>query len=236
MLRYPASGMIAKLSSTRHSECVEYSGRPVVLVRVSDARNTSDASVRKKLSIWVLKWLGWTMQGHAPTHRRCVLIAAPHTSNWDFLYMLLFASASDLQVRWLAKKSLFNPLMGWFMRALGGIAVDRGAAEHMVADLTDVFEREQDMILVVPTEATRARTEYWKSGFYRIAKGAGVPIVPTFLDFSRRQGGFGASLLPTDDVGADMQYFRNFYADKKGLYPEQFGPVRLREEGSGDSA
>jgi len=194
------------------------------------AANHDGNELKKRLAAALLGRLGWKMEGDAPDCPHCVLIAAPHTSNWDFFYMLLFAMAYGLQVRWLAKKSLFNPAMGWFMRPLGGIPVDRGAAQDMVAELTAVFAREPSLILVIPTEATRARTEFWKSGFYRIAKGAGVPIVPSYLDYRQRRGGFGAALTPTGDISTEMQYFRDFYADKFGLYPEQFGPVRLREE------
>ena len=192
--------------------------------------SNTETELKKKLATMLLRRLGWTLAGSAPAHPRCVLIAAPHTSNWDFLYMLLYAAAFGLNVRWLAKKSLFNPAMGWFMRALGGIAVDRGAAQDVVAELTAVFAREPSLMLVIPTEATRARTEYWKSGFYRIAKAANVPVVPSYLDYERRQAGFGPALNPTGDVSADMQQLRGFYADKVGLYPVQFGPVRLREE------
>ena len=193
-------------------------------------QSKTEMKLKQKLARLILRRLGWTVVGVAPEHPRCVLIAAPHTSNWDFLYMLLYAAAFGLNVRWLAKKSLFNPLMGWFMRALGGIAVDRDAAHGVVKDLTEVFARESSLMLVIPTEATRARTPFWKSGFYRIAKGANVPIVPTFLDYKLRQGGFGPALIPTNDVTADMQQLRDLYADKVGLYPDQFGPVRLREE------
>jgi 1-acyl-sn-glycerol-3-phosphate acyltransferase len=100
----------------------------------------------------------------------------------------------------------------------------------VVATLVEVFADVTDLVLVVPTEGTRRRVDYWKSGFYHIARGAGVPIVPSYLDFGQRRGGFGPALRPSGDIGVDMQYFRDFYAGMAGKFPAQFGPVRLREE------
>ncbi len=159
-----------------------------------------------------------------------MLVAAPHTSNWDFPLLLLFAMAYGVKIHWFAKKSLFTPLTGWLMRGLGGVAVDRGSPHNLVAQMAMKFSSQAEFLLVVPTEATRKRTEFWKSGFYQIAMQAKVPIVPTFLDYGQKQAGFGQSLWPTGDVAEDMQYLRAFYQDKKGLFPAQFGPVRLKDE------
>jgi 1-acyl-sn-glycerol-3-phosphate acyltransferase len=146
--------------------------------------------------------------------------------------MIAFARYYDLRVSWLAKQSLFTPPLGWLMRALGGIPVARHVRQNMVSEMVDAFHRNEQLALVIPTEGTRDRADYWKSGFYHIARTAEVPIVPCFLDYSRRRGGFGEGLVPGPDVRADMNYFRDFYADKVGLHPEQSGPVRLREEES----
>jgi 1-acyl-sn-glycerol-3-phosphate acyltransferase len=96
------------------------------------------------------------------------------------------------------------------------------------------FNETSSLVLVVPTEGTREKTDYWKSGFYHIARQAGVPIVPSFLDFGRKRGGFGPALQMSGDVRADMQYFRDFYAGMEGRFPDQFGPIRLREEQPGE--
>ncbi len=92
------------------------------------------------------------------------------------------------------------------------------------------FQGAAQLVLVVPTEGTRDRVEHWKSGFYHIARKAGVPIVPSFLDFGRRRGGFGPAMLPSGDLTADMDYFREFYAGMQGKFPDLFGPISLREE------
>ena len=145
--------------------------------------------------------------------------------------MLAFATAFDIRVAWLAKHSLFYPPMGWIMRALGGIPVVRHENQDVVSALVEAFNSQPDMVLVVPTEGTRRRVEYWKSGFYHIARGADVPIVPSYLDYGQRRGGFGPALHPSGDVSVDMQYLRELYAPMQGKFPGQSGPVRLREEG-----
>ena len=187
--------------------------------------------MKKQLARLVLRLFGWRLGGKPPVDRRFVLIAAPHTSNWDFPLMLLYAMAYGLKVNWLAKHTLFVPGAAWVLRALGGIPVRRHRSHNLVEGMLDAFRNHADLILVIPTEGTRSLTRYWKSGFYHIAHGARVPIVPSFLDYAERRGGFGPSMNPTGDVVKDMNYFRQFYAGMQGRLPAQFGPVRLKEEG-----
>lgn len=186
--------------------------------------------MKQRFARWLLQLAGWQIDGTRPTFDRYVLIAAPHTSNWDFPLMLAFAAAFDIKVTWMAKHSLFFPPMGWVMRALGGMPVFRHENRNVVDTMVDVFDEVNRLVLVVPTEGTRERTEYWKSGFYHIARQADVPIVPSFLDFGRKRGGFGPALVVSDDVGRDMAYFRAFYAGMAGKFPAKVGPIRLREE------
>lgn len=186
--------------------------------------------MKKRLARWLLHLAGWQLKGARPEHDRYVLIAAPHTSNWDFPLMLAFAAAFDIKVTWMAKHGLFFPPMGWIMRAMGGMPIIRHEKRNVVDSMVEAFRTAENLVLVVPTEGTRERTEYWKSGFYHIARQASVPIVPSFLDFGRKCGGFGPALKTTNDVSADMQYFRDFYAGMTGKFPAQFGPVRLKEE------
>jgi len=186
--------------------------------------------MKKWFAHWLLRRGGWKIEGKPPQDRRFVLIAAPHTSNWDLLYLLAFAAVFDLKVSWLAKHSLFHPPMGWVLRALGGIPIVRHKNSNVVDAMVEAFNGRPELVLVVPTEGTRARVEYWKSGFYHIAVGAGVPIVPSYLDYGNKRGGFGPAITPTGDLASDMQYFRKFYGDKLGKFPGLFGPVRLREE------
>ena len=186
--------------------------------------------MRRRLAQWVLDARHWQPEGERPTARKFVLIAAPHTSNWDLLYLLALSAVFDVQVRWLGKHTLFRGPAGPLMRALGGIPVTRHRRENAVQAMARVFDEHESLALTVPPEGTRSWVPHWKSGFYHIARAAGVPIVMGYLDYARRRGGFGPELWPTGDVTRDMDAIRTFYADKIGKYPERAGPVRLREE------
>lgn len=186
--------------------------------------------VRRLLARLLIALTGWKPEGLRPDAPRFVLIAAPHTSNWDFLYLLAFAELFDLRISFVAKHTLFKPPMGWFMRAVGGLPVRRHERANLVTALAALFGDHERLGLVIPAEGTRSHVDYWKSGFYHIARTAKVPIVMSFLDYDRRVGGFGPAFLPTDDLRRDMDAVRAFYDDKQGRFPERFGRVRLREE------
>jgi 1-acyl-sn-glycerol-3-phosphate acyltransferase len=166
-----------------------------------------------------------------PLAARFVLIAAPHTSNWDLAFLLALAAGFELRVSWMGKHGLFRPPLGWLMRLAGGIPIIRHQRGDMVAQAALRFANAEKLVLVVPAEGTRARVSHWKSGFYHIARTANVPIVLGYLDYRRRRGGFGPSIQATGDVVADMDKIRAFYSDKVGRFPERFGEVRLAEEG-----
>jgi 1-acyl-sn-glycerol-3-phosphate acyltransferase len=178
----------------------------------------------------VLRVTRWRVGGSAPSERKYVLIAAPHTSNWDLLYLLAIASDLGVKISWLGKDSLFKGPMGWVLRRLGGVPVPRGQRSGMVDALVAEFERAESLVIVIPPEATRGHTDHWKSGFYRIASAAGVPIVCGYLDYGRRVGGFGQVVWPTSDLDADIAVFRRFYADKAGKFPDGVGDIRLRTQ------
>lgn len=177
-----------------------------------------------------LRLTGWTAHGGRPTANRYVLIAAPHTSNWDLPYLLAFAWLYGIRISWMGKHQLFRPPFGWIMRGLGGVPVQRHTSGKMVDQMAQVINEAERICLVVPAEGTRSYVPHWKSGFYHIACTADVPIVLGYLDYSRRVGGFGPAILATGDLHADMEEIRSFYADKNGKYPELVGDVRLKEE------
>lgn len=177
-----------------------------------------------------LRLIGWREEGGPPVQPPYVLIAAPHTTNWDLPHMLALSYVYDVPIRWAGKHTLFKAPYGWFMKALGGIPIVRHERRGRVQTLADLFEEYPDLVLTMPAEGTRSRREHWKSGFYHIARLAEVPIVCGFLDYGTKRGGFGPAIQPTGDLKADMDAIRDFYEGKAGLYPEKFGPVRLREE------
>lgn len=148
------------------------------------------------------------------------MIAAPHTSNWDFVLTLLMAFALDLKAYTMGKKELFDWPFGGLFSWLGVIPIDRSRSNNVVAQAVDFFKQSENLILVVPPSGTRAKVKRWKTGFYHIAKGAEVPIGMGFLDYGQRKGGIGFLFEPTGDIDEDMIAIRAFYADIKGKYPE----------------
>jgi 1-acyl-sn-glycerol-3-phosphate acyltransferase len=178
----------------------------------------------RALSIGFLRLTGWTIEGQLPAGAgKSVLIAAPHTSNWDLPYMLMVAFSLRLNVYWMGKEQLFRPPFGGVMRWLGGIPVNRAQAGNLVAASVAAIQQARGPVqLVVPPEGTRSKARYWKTGFYYIALGAKVPIVMAYMDYARKQSGLGPVFEPTGDIEADMVAIQAFYAPFKGKNPDQF--------------
>ncbi|HEY1091158.1 MAG TPA: 1-acyl-sn-glycerol-3-phosphate acyltransferase [Burkholderiaceae bacterium] len=181
-------------------------------------------SALRRLSRAFLAWRGWTLDGSLPDERvKCVLIAAPHTSNWDLPYTLMVAFALRLNVYWMGKASIFTWPFGGLMRWLGGLPVQREQAGNLVAASAAALRAADGSVqLIVAPEGTRARTRHWKTGFYWIAHEAKVPIVMAYLDYPRKLGGLGPVFTPTGDVEADMARIKAFYAQFKGKNWRQF--------------
>jgi 1-acyl-sn-glycerol-3-phosphate acyltransferase len=179
--------------------------------------------------LW-LRMFGWRIQGETLKYRKFVLIAAPHTSNWDLPFMLATAYALEVRLSWFGKHTLFVPPWGWFMQRLGGIAVDRRSPQSLVAQIAEEFARSDDLVLAVSPEGTRSKTELWKSGFYHIASQARVPIGLGYLDYERKLSGLGMFVIPSGNVREDMNKIRAFYRDIRGKYPALETKPRLRDE------
>jgi 1-acyl-sn-glycerol-3-phosphate acyltransferase len=187
--------------------------------------------MRRLLARTYLKLYRWKcVAPPAPLPDRCVVIAYPHTTNWDFPVTLAMAVVTDIEIKWLGKQQLFRGPMGPIMRKLGGVSVARTGKGGMVASLAAEFTRRNRLALIVPAEGTRSKVEYWKSGFYRIALEANVPIVCAFVDGATRSGGFGLVIQPSGDIKADMEIIRAFYAGREGIRPNKASIPRLREE------
>lgn len=189
------------------------------------------------LKYWIgrawMGFFGWRVEGVLPATRKFVFIAAPHTSNWDLPFMLATAYILGARISWLGKHTVFVGPFGWFMRALGGIPVNRTARHNMVQQVAERFAAREELILAIPPEGTRKKVEYWKSGFYHIALAAQVPVGMGFLDFGRKVAGLGPMLHLTGNVKADMDAVRAFYGPLRGKIPEYESVPRLREEEAG---
>lgn len=172
----------------------------------------------------------YRFRSEPPPAGSAVLIGAPHTSNWDLVIMLAITWRLGIPTRWLGKSSLFRRPFGGAMRALGGIPVDRANPAGVVDEVVAQMAADPRFLLVIAPEGTRQRGEYWKSGFYRIAREAGLPVVLGYVDSSTRTAGLGPTLHLRGDAAADMDRVRAFYADKRGMRPENATPPRLRDE------
>jgi 1-acyl-sn-glycerol-3-phosphate acyltransferase len=186
--------------------------------------------VKRILGRIYLRAFGWKHTGPLPEIDHCVVIAAPHTSNWDGAHMIAISWALGLKLNWMGKHTLFKPPFGWFVKKLGGVPIDRRSPQGLVEQMADAFRARDRLWLAVPPEGTRGKVEHWKSGFYAIAHEAKVPVMLGFLDFENKIGGLGPAVEITGDPRADMDQIRGFYGKMKGRHPELQGPIRLRAE------
>ncbi len=183
-----------------------------------------------------MRLAGWKVTGEVPNEPRFVMIAAPHTSNWDLIYMLGAGFVLGASINWLGKDSLFRTPLGPILRYFGGMPVDRSKPNQLTSQLAKDMNARETCILAVPPEGTRGFRDHWKSGFYWIAHEGKFPIVLSYLDWSKRECGIGPSITPTGDVSGDMDKIRAFYEGMAGRFPEKTSTIRLRDEDRGNAA
>jgi len=193
-------------------------------------------SVFRLISLIYLRVFGWRVEGHLPEQPRYVIIAAPHTSNWDFPITLFLAFALRIKCYWMGKDSLFRRPFGGIMRWLGGMPIDRSKSNNIVGESIKAFAGQERLVMVIPPEGTRKQVSYWKTGFYHIAHGAQVPIVLGYIDYQRKAGGIGPTIWPSGDIEADMRIIQGFYAGVSGKYPEKSSLAALAPGKASDRA
>ena len=195
---------------------------------------THEGPTKSLINYWIGRLLmaifGWEVKGKIPPGSKFVLIAAPHTSNWDFPFALSALYIFRLKVSWMGKDSLFKKPFGGIMKWLGGIPIKRDSKQGIVAETVNWFKNSDKLVIVIPPSGTRKRREYMKSGFYWIAYGAKVPFLLAYLDYAKKEAGIGLSFVPTGNVAEDMNIIREFYKDKKGKYPELETELKLLDE------
>ena len=171
-------------------------------------------------SFFALKLFGWKFTGLeiSSNLRKCVVIAAPHTSNWDFPLTIMLAFSARCPIYWTGKKELFRFPVGSILRRMGGIEVDRGNAAGLVESSAREIQKADSLYMMVTPEGTRVKVEKWKSGFYRIAMAADVPILLGYLDYQKKEGGFIKIFHPTGDYEKDLVEIHQHYAHIKGKY------------------
>ena len=178
-------------------------------------------------------WLrinGWQFKGDLPDTGRFMLVCAPHTSNWDFVYLLAVMFIMRIKVSWMGKHTLFKKPFGGFMRWLGGIPIDRRSSHGVVDQIADHFAADENLIIAIAPAGTRKFTDHWKSGFYHIAHKAQVPLLLGFLDYENKIAGTGPAFVPSGNVTEDMDKVRAFYGDIRGANPEDESTIILRDE------
>ncbi len=185
----------------------------------------------RKVFIWLFNWKGWKMDVNLPEgYQRCVVIAAPHTSNWDFLYSLSVFFKYNLPVRYLAKKELFRWPIRSIMEGTGGLAVVRNSKNRLVDDMIQLFNETDQLMLAIPAEGTRGRVDKWKTGFYHVALGANVPVLLGYLDYENKIAGFGPLIHLSGNPITDAEQIKAFYRNVKGKFPKKFNIEALTLE------
>lgn len=171
----------------------------------------------------LLGLFGWKVQGEVPGDlKRMVMVAAPHTSNWDYPLAILAFMVIGIRMRYFIKDTYTKPPLGFIFKALGAIGVDRSRRSNLTQYAVELLEENSEMVILVPAEGTRSRVEKWKTGFYHIAIQAKVPIVLGYVNYRDRLAGIGPVYYPTGDFEIDMKHIEDFYRDKPGRFPDQY--------------
>ena len=174
-----------------------------------------------------LKLGRWTPVGPVPSVKKAVLIGVPHTSYWDGYWLLVYKVAHGLDVKFLVKSTLFWFPLSLLLRGMGGVPLHPGNANMAVKQAVEAFNNNERYLMGLSPEGTRRKTKGWKTGFYRIAEGAGVPVVFGFFDYANRRLGFGPAMTLTGDMQADIAICRSFYASVEGRWPDKTSPVQF---------
>jgi 1-acyl-sn-glycerol-3-phosphate acyltransferase len=177
----------------------------------------------KAISGLILKILGWTLkQGLPEGTKKCVLIVAPHTSNWDFVIGRLCFNVIGIKTKFLIKKEAFFWPLSILLRKLGGISVDRKRSNNIINEIAHLFSHSDELIITITPEGTRKLTNNWKRGFYYISELAKVPIAVAYIDYGKKECGIAFLFTPTGDYQKDFEPIRTFFLDKTAKYPEKF--------------
>jgi hypothetical protein len=208
---------------------------PNPTLAIPEPRPVRGVSSLGRTAAALLRLAGWTVWLAEPIPRRAVVVVYPHTSNWDFVVGLLAKWALGLDLSFFGKDSLFRGWFGRWLRRLGGIPVDRSAPGGLVERMAGEFARRERFLLAITPEGTRGYVHGWRSGFYRIARAAGVPVGLAFIDYRTRRVGVGAYVELTGDPELDWQAFAGFYAGMQGRRPGSQSPVSPLERSPSDT-
>jgi len=179
--------------------------------------------MKKQIGKLMIRMMGWKIHPELPPEiKKCVLVMAPHTSNWDFFIgSMAFWGIYQIDVKLLIKKEIFFPPLSWVLKWMGGIPVDRKNKTNLTQVISDMYAQQDELTMVFTPEGTRSYNPRWRKGFYYIAQQANVPIVLGFLDFPSKTGGVFKVFHPTGDVDQDIAEIKKMYLNYKGRFPDQ---------------
>ena len=169
----------------------------------------------QRILLGLYRWKGWKIEGRRPDCDKFIILGAPHTSNWDFVFFLGAANQLGIKPSFMGKTSLFKWPMTNFMLDMGGVPVDRTKRGKYVDQVAAAFEASDELALVIAPEGSRTFKGAWRTGFYHIAMAAGVPIVPAWVNNKTMRGGMGEAMMPTGDYRADLAHLAAFYREKR---------------------
>lgn len=178
---------------------------------------------------FILSAFGWRLVGELPKFDKYMVVVAPHTSNWDFFIFVVVKMITGIKIVFIGKHTIFIGPIGWVLRKLGGVPVDRSGSHNVVDTIVAEFKRRDKMIFALSPEGTRSYLDHWKSGFYHIARNANVPVLAAFLDTSTKTIGWGPVFELSNDKDADLAKLADFYKDKKGFRPEKYSRPVFRK-------
>jgi 1-acyl-sn-glycerol-3-phosphate acyltransferase len=184
--------------------------------------------MKKNLIRALLRITGWKDEGVAPGVPRCIMVAYPHTSNWDLVFLKAWAILHDVPLRFMIKDTIMKGFLGKLLSKAGGVPVNRSQRNNLVDQMVATIKNAPAIALCVPPEGTRKKVEYWRSGFYHMALRAEVPVLLSWVDGPRKAFGTGPLLYLTGDMEADLQKMRDYYAPIQGIYPELGSPIRFK--------
>ncbi len=182
----------------------------------------------KKFCHFWLTVFKWKTINNFPKEPRYVVIAYPHTSNWDFPLGIFYIFSAGVPFRYMGKDALFKWPQKYLFKALGGFGVDRSKTTKLTTRMAQFINSQEKIALALAPEGTRSNSKYWRTGFYYIALEAKIPIAMAVLDFENREVGIKDSFMPTGDIDADMEIIKAFYKDVKGKYPAKQGEIKIQ--------
>ena len=196
------------------------------IIRISESQvperlRGSRSKILRKIARFGINISGWTIKGKVPDEERIVIIAAPHTSNWDFILAMLAIFGLNIKVRWLGKHSIFKPGFKKFFEWLGGIPVYRDNPSSLIENVVNIVKKERSIVIAMTPEGTRKKVKRWKTGFLRIAKQTHSKILLISIDAPTKSIEIGNIFNPTGNSEEDLAYIQKYYSTFRGINPQK---------------